>query len=117
MKRRIMSSDSDIDLKSLLIDDLRVLTTTATARTFDEGIAQLKSSVYNVLYLDHDLGDEDPDKTGYGIVAWLEKNPSSRPHDIFLVTSNPVGRQNMVAALLNMGYFQRSPRHLTLQAQ
>ncbi len=59
-------------MKTLLIDDFRTLNVDYIARTFDEGIKSRQSQNWDVLYLDHDLGEEDPKKTGYGIVCWLE---------------------------------------------
>lgn len=90
----------------LLIDDFRDLTADRVARTFDDGIIALQECVWDYLLLDHDLGDEEVRKTGYGIVCWLEQNPQWRPKRIQLVTVNPVGRQNMVLALITMGYEQ-----------
>lgn len=74
------------------------------ALTFDQGIFELTvGGPWDVLYLDHDLGDPDPDKTGYGIMKWLEAKCNEDdvqrefflPKKIVLVTSNPVGRKNM----------------------
>lgn len=83
-------------MKTLLIDDMRDIKVDRIARTFDDGIEALKNEgPWNILYLDHDLGDEDPHKTGYGIMEYLEANPDKLPGKIELVTSNPVGRQKM----------------------
>lgn len=82
--------------KVLLIDDCREFYGGETiARTFAEGIALLQSQKWDLLYLDHDLGDPNPRNTGYGIMCFLEENPQHLPGRIVLVTSNPVGRQNM----------------------
>lgn len=87
----------------LLIDDVRALPATRVARTYDEGIAQLKDKLPDLLLLDHDLGHVEPDKTGYGIVCFLEEN-DIKPKEIRLVTANPVGALKMEAALESMGY-------------
>lgn len=87
----------------LLIDDVRVMPATRVARTYDEGIAQIKEKNPDLLLLDHDLGHEEPEKTGYGIVCFLEEN-NIKPKEIRLVTSNPVGAMRMEAALESMGY-------------
>ena len=80
----------------LVIDDVRVIEADYTARTFEEGIAALKvGGPWALLYLDHDLGDPDPSKTGYDIINFLEANPKLLPGRIVLVTSNPVGRKKM----------------------
>jgi hypothetical protein len=84
-------------MKTLLIDDLREIKTDVVARTFDDGIAALKNyGPFSILYLDHDLGEGDPRKTGYDIVCFIEANLEYLPKEkIVLVTSNPVGRQKM----------------------
>ncbi len=64
-------------------------------RTYDEGLSALKSQKWDVLLLDHDLGDPDPKKTGYGIMCWIEANPDQKPGEIVLITANVVGRKNM----------------------
>lgn len=87
----------------LLIDDVRVMPATRVARTYDEGIAQIKEKQPDLLLLDHDLGHTEPEKTGYGIVCFLEEN-NIKPKEIKLVTANPVGAMKMEAALESMGY-------------
>lgn len=82
--------------KTLLIDDIREIDADVVCRTYDAGISALKNlGPFSVLYLDHDLGDEDMGKTGYGIMNFLEANPDLKPDEVVLVTSNPVGRQRM----------------------
>lgn len=97
-------------MKSLLIDDLRDIKADVIARTFEQGIEALKNSgPFDILYLDHDLGEIDGHGSevprdvdgelylpnGYGIMCFLEANPELLPKDIMLVTSNPVGRKRM----------------------
>lgn len=94
-------------MRYLLIDDLREFGTSNIplpkegdewdhAYTFDEGhFALALNGPWDVLYLDHDLGEEDPRKTGMGIMNFLEENPAFLPKKIVLVTSNPVGRAQM----------------------
>lgn len=83
-------------MRVLLIDDVRDIVADRVARTFDDGIAALQGEKWDKVYLDHDLADPDPAKTGYDILNWLEANPEHLPVEIFLVTQNPVGRQKMV---------------------
>jgi hypothetical protein len=87
------------ELKTLLIDDLRDIAAQRVARTYDEGIQALKDGSWDILYLDHDLGDPDEKKTGYGVMCFLEENEQFLPRKIVLVTSNPVGRKNMQAVI------------------
>lgn len=86
-------------MKTLLIDDLpetKAVKADVIARTFDEGIEALKTKgPFEVLYLDHDLGEEDPHKTGYGIMCFLEANLKYLPGSIVCVSRNPSGRQNI----------------------
>jgi len=82
--------------RALLIDDMRNIRADYVARTFDDGVyALLNEGPWEILYLDHDLGDPVPYKTGYDIINFLEANPVLLPKKIILVTDNPVGRQKM----------------------
>lgn len=90
-------------VRVLLIDDARNIKADFVARTFDEGIyALLNEGPWDILYLDHDLGDPDPSKTGYDIINFLEANPTLLPDKIVLVTSNPVGRKKMQSVIDRM---------------
>lgn len=85
-------------MRTLLIDDMRNLTADRTARTFDDGIAALTNEgPWDVLLLDHDLGDFviGTERTGEHIMKFLEENPQYLPGSIRIVSSNPVGRQRM----------------------
>jgi hypothetical protein len=95
-------------MKVLLIDDIRefgkqlpALAPTdsfAVARDFQAGIDFLLAHSrdgWDILYLDHDLGDPDPAHTGYAIMSLIEEFPHLKPGKIVLVTSNPVGRKQM----------------------
>lgn len=65
------------------------------ARSYDEAISELHRFRYDVICLDHDLGDGP---TGYDLCKYIiAKNiycPEYRIH-----TSNPVGRKNMAELL------------------
>lgn len=86
-------------MRSLLIDDLRAIDADVVARTFDDGIEALKKQRFDVLYLDHDLGDPDPKKTGYGIMVFLEENLKLLPGKIICVSSNYPGRKRIEAVI------------------
>ena len=55
--------------------------------------------------LDHDLGDTDPDYTGYYFMLWLEREVFCGKYTkenfpvITFHTDNPVGRENMKRSL------------------
>lgn len=84
-------------MRVLLIDDKRDLKANRVARNYDQGIAALTQEKWDVLLLDHDLGDfsHGKEKTGYDIILFLEENPQYLPGKIEIVSSNPVGRKNM----------------------
>lgn len=81
--------------KILLIDDLRNLPATRIARSFEEGIKALKEEgPWDMLWLDHDLGQEDG-KDGTGIMNFLDENRQYMPIAIQCVSSNPVGKERI----------------------
>ena len=84
----------------LLIDDLRELKMDHVARTAEVGRQALLSFPVTHLYMDHDLGT---DETGYDVLVWALAR-SCVPDNVYFVTSNPVGRDNMAAALEAEGY-------------
>lgn len=90
-------------MSTLLIDDQRTLPVDRIARTYAEGIAALAEQHWDILYLDHDLGDfsgvDGKELTGYDVACWLEQNPQHLPGRVEIVTSNPVGRRNIESAL------------------
>ena len=90
-------------MTTLLIDDLRTGAVDKTVRNYADGIAALAEQHWDVVYLDHDLGDfSGPDGrelTGYSIACWLEEHPQHMPGRIEIVSSNPTGRGNIMRAL------------------
>ena len=50
-------SNEEIAMSTLLIDDQRNLPADRVARTYQEGIDALAERHWDILYLDHDLGD------------------------------------------------------------
>lgn len=84
----------------LLIDDVRDLNADAIARTPEAGKRLLGAGPWSCLCLDHDLGTPE---SGYDVLVWALTN-DCLPRRVQLVTSNPVGRRNMAAALEVAGY-------------
>lgn len=76
------------------------------ARTPYEGINALQRVDVTHLYIDHDLGP-DPDGTefpnGYKVICWAIEQDILPPY-VEIVSSNPVGRANIQAALRHEGY-------------
>lgn len=99
-------------MKSLWVDDVRSppkdLLINDIARTYDEAIAYLSTIDYDVIYLDHDLGDwanhSGRERTGYDICWWLAERKQAGfhvPTEYHFLTANPVGRENMKSVIEN----------------
>ena len=84
----------------LLIDDIRDLQCEVIARTPEAGMKLLALGGWECVCFDHDLGQ---DSTGYDVLVWAIEN-DYLPNMVQLVTSNPVGRDNMDAALVDAGF-------------
>jgi DNA-binding response OmpR family regulator len=72
------------------------------ARTFAEGVAALQERRWDLLLLDHDFGDfdaEGKEYTGHSVATWLEENPQYLPLRVVAVSRNPVGGDNIRAAI------------------
>lgn len=96
-------------MRILLIDDLRDLRVLApkyvgnagyvghTSRNYSDGIRALREGGWDLLLLDHDLGDfeDKTEKTGYDVMCFLEENEELLPGKIQCVSSNPVGRRKI----------------------
>lgn len=57
------------------------------------------------LYLDNDLGDDNPFNDGYDILCKMF-SCNNYPKTVYVVTSNPPARSKMFMALYNEGYDQ-----------
>ena len=72
------------------------------ARTFDEGIKALQERRWDVLLLDHDLGDFDAqgkERDGHKVATWLEEHPQFLPRRVVAVSRNPYGGDKITAAI------------------
>lgn len=73
--------------------------------TVGEAISELEENKFDVLCLDHDLGQRtyvnsfSKAETGYLVALWLAENTERKPRIIVLHSLNPVGRENMKAVL------------------
>lgn len=86
----------------LLIDDIRDgYGCDVIARTPEGALACLDMRFWDAAIFDHDLGDAR--MSGYDVMKEA-LNRHTLPHQIQLVTSNPVGRDNMIALLKANGY-------------
>jgi CheY-like chemotaxis protein len=71
--------------------------------TAPETIQKLQERTWQILFLDHDLGDKvmvpSGPGTGYEVAEWLERNPDRQPEMIFVHSFNTVGAANIKRAL------------------
>lgn len=95
----------------LLIDDKRSLNADVIARTPEAGRKMLALGGWDGLLLDHDLG---PCESGAGVLDWAIEN-GFVPAKVMLVTSNPVGADNMARALYAAGFDSPNRRSFTKQ--
>lgn len=105
-----------------LIDDEKMYLPDGTdpdiiARNFLAGAFLLSQFLEkDELYIDHDLGDEDPDRTGYALLKIMEKEVALYragggqvhiPRKIICVSNNPAGRSNINAAIASIRRFEK----------
>lgn len=83
----------------LYVDDIRIpkvwkedVVKVTIARTYDETIELLKNYKYDIIDLDHDLGEE---KTGYDVAKFIVEEQINIP-TVYVHTANPVGRMNII---------------------
>lgn len=83
----------------LYVDDIRIpkvwkedVVKVTIARTYDETIELLKNYKYDIIDLDHDLGEE---KTGYDVAKFIVEEQINIPI-VYVHTANPVGRMNII---------------------
>lgn len=90
---------------TIVVDDLRDIEGDIVCRTFDEAkyMVRFHIGLFDRLYLDHDLGHSDPGCNGYKIISLMEEWCYDRsdlwPREVYVVTSNPSGRQNIERVL------------------
>ncbi|MBR2505988.1 MAG: hypothetical protein IKB70_03535 [Bacilli bacterium] len=79
----------------LYVDDIRTPNwfgdEVIVARNYEQALKNLLIDQFDVVDLDHDLGEE---KTGYDIVKFIIEN-QIEVKTIAIHTANPVGRDNM----------------------
>jgi hypothetical protein len=73
----------------------------AVARTFDDALALMRRYEYSKLYLDHDLGEDAPNRTGYDLLLILQAERRC-PAQVVCISWNPVGRKRIDAALASV---------------
>jgi len=72
-------------------------------KTAREAIDLLSKVEYEIVFLDHDLGDRvmvaSGPGTGYEVAEWLSAHPDKQPRMIFIHSFNPAGAQRMKSVL------------------
>lgn len=97
---------------SLLIDDMRNIDVDVIARNGEAGLKLLGYNIWSALYIDHDLGDGI---NGYQVITrMLENEKIVLPTYVMIVSSNPVGRENIGRALEYSGYTRKTPSEFVL---
>jgi len=68
-----------------------------------DAITLLDSVLFDLAFLDHDLGEVDflreTDNTGYTVAKWLQAHPDRMPKRVIIHSLNPVGAQRMAQCL------------------
>ena len=78
----------------LLIDDVRnIKDVDLVARTAEDGLYYLEHEHVTHLYLDNDLGDDQP-MEGIDILNWARDN-NLVPPNVLIVSANPVAKRRM----------------------
>jgi len=100
-------------MKILILDDDSVRQREFSRRLIGEDVAhtftaketidQLKLNIYDILFLDHDLGGKINVTSGEGtrfeVAEWIKENPDRKPHHIIIHSYNPIGAKNMQQCL------------------
>lgn len=91
----------------LFVDDVRfpnawkeVVNEVTIARTYEQALKNLVVFKFNIIDLDHDLGEE---KTGYDIAKFMIEN-NVQCDKVYIHSANPVGVFNMKQLLEHYGY-------------
>ena len=94
----------------VMVDDCRDSTNNIIIRRGDVAIELLpvihERFFIDSLSMDHDLGDKI---TGYDVLKEVVEIKRVFPKEIYLITSNPVGRENMGRLLEANGYLKKNP--------
>jgi len=97
------------------LDDVRPMPPgfDAHALTAADAIRWLTTGSVKFISLDHDLGSEDDQETGYFVASWIEvaaHNGWIPALEWAIHSANPVGRKNMEMALQKAKHYWNSGR-------
>jgi len=82
---------------------------------YDEFVFEMKNSVFDLLFLDHDLSvntinmnpDDYDERSGTDVVNWIVENichPREARPGVIVHSMNPAGRERMVSILRDGGF-------------
>lgn len=77
-------------------------------KTADEAIELLKTGKVIKISLDHDLGTDDLNNTGYKVAKFIEEGAFKKELkyiEVNIHTANPIGRKNMLTAIRNAKFY------------
>jgi len=80
-------------MRTLVIDDYKDINATYVARTFKDGVNKLKTEKWDLLYLDHNLGEFK--KSGYDVMQFLKENKQFAPKMILCISDSPGGKDQI----------------------
>ena len=72
-----------------------------TTRDVNDAVAQLKSNVYDIIFMDHDLMATGKNASGHGLADILNQEKIATNTPIIIHSMNPVGAENIRRALMN----------------
>jgi len=87
-----------LKLRPFSIDEIRIILNaqTTTVRNYHEAIACLKAQRYDMVFFDHDLGEDT--LSGMDVAKWVAQN-IKLPFLFYVHSANPVGRENIQSYL------------------
>jgi hypothetical protein len=91
----------------ILVDDMRELSflgispSATVYRTGEEFLENVPEKEIITLFLDHDLGTGI---SGYNVITELVEVKGVKPYSVIIVSSNPVGKENIGRCLTANGY-------------
>lgn len=71
------------------------------ARTYSAAIQALEDFTFDIIFFDHDLGEE---KTGYDVAKYIVENQIEIKDGFKIHSANPVGKHNIMQLLTHYDY-------------
>ena len=90
-------------MKVLIDDERNFMGMDIIVRNFNAAKAVLEAKIATVLFLDFDLGSNDPLQNGEVLLKWGVDNDLI-PKRVHIISMNPVGKKAMEYTLQDAGY-------------